>query len=132
MSYLLDTDICSAQLRGDRRLAGRFMQYFGRLHVSTITAGELYAWAGRAGVSAGLPKKIDDFLGSIIPLDFTDPVARTFGTLRADLLDIGRPAPALDLLIAATALHHGLTLATRNVRDYANVPGLTTEDWLAP
>jgi tRNA(fMet)-specific endonuclease VapC len=40
--------------------------------------------------------------------------------------------PTADLLIAATAVHHGLTLVTHNIRDYANVPGLAIEDWLAP
>lgn len=37
-----------------------------------------------------------------------------------------------DALIAATALIHGLTLATRNVADFAGVPGLTVLDPLAP
>jgi tRNA(fMet)-specific endonuclease VapC len=36
------------------------------------------------------------------------------------------------MLIAATALLHGLTLVTHNTRDFANVPGLTVVDWLVP
>jgi tRNA(fMet)-specific endonuclease VapC len=36
----------------------------------------------------------------------------------------------MDLLIAATALVHNLTLVTHNIRDFANVPGLTVQDWL--
>ena len=73
-----------------------------------------------------------DFLDGVIILDLTEQVAETFGDVRASLLDVGRPVPALDLLIAATALHHGLTLVTHNVRDYASVPGLSIEDWLVP
>jgi tRNA(fMet)-specific endonuclease VapC len=71
-------------------------------------------------------------LKDVTVLDLTLDVAHTFGSLRAQQLDTGKPAPALDLLIAATAVHHGLTLVTHNVRDYANVPGLSIEDWLAP
>jgi tRNA(fMet)-specific endonuclease VapC len=43
---------------------------------------------------------------------------------------IGSEVP--DMLNAATALVHGLTLVTHNTADYANVPGLTLEDWLLP
>lgn len=34
-----------------------------------------------------------------------------------------------DLKIAATALHHKLTVVTRNVRHFSRVPGLIVEDW---
>jgi predicted nucleic acid-binding protein len=38
----------------------------------------------------------------------------------------------MDLLIASTALVHGLTLVTHNVADFANVPSLTVVAWLIP
>ena len=59
-------------------------------------------------------------------------VAERFGELRAALLDQGTPVEEMDLLIAATALVHNLTLVTHNVRDYAKVPGLLVVDWLVP
>ena len=40
--------------------------------------------------------------------------------------------PNSDLLIAATALVHGLTLVTHNTRHFQNVPNLEVEEWLAP
>lgn len=43
MSYLLDTNICSAHLKRSGGLAHRFIQYGGRLHIPTIVLGELYA-----------------------------------------------------------------------------------------
>ena len=38
----------------------------------------------------------------------------------------------MDLMIAATALVHNLTVVTHNVQDYADVPGLSIADWLVP
>ena len=51
MSFHVDTDIYSPYLKGDRLVWGRFQQYGGGLHVSTITAGELFTWALRAEVA---------------------------------------------------------------------------------
>ena len=42
MSFVLDTDICSAYIKGHKAVAARFIQYGGRLYVSTTTLGELY------------------------------------------------------------------------------------------
>lgn len=64
-------------------------------------------------------------------LEVTVEVAERFGRLQAGLLDTGRPAPGMDLMIAATALVHDLTLVTHNTQDFENVPGLRIEDWLA-
>lgn len=48
----------------------------------------------------------------------TEPVARRAGNLRGQLRSLGRPRTQADMLIAATAQVHQLTLATRNVRDF--------------
>ena len=132
MSFLIDTDTCSAYLKGERRVWGRFMQYAGRLHVSTVTVGELYTWALRASAPPKRLSDLEDLLNgmTIIPLAMAE--ARSFGEVRAALFDAGTPAPEMDLLIAATALVHGLTLVTHNTQHYANVPGLGLDDWLIP
>ena len=44
----------------------------------------------------------------------------------------GRRIDTVDLLVAATALVHGLTLVTHSPQIYAHVPGLTMADWLIP
>lgn len=71
-----------------------------------------------------------DLLRDVTVLTVTADVGQKFGKLRASLLDQGQGTPDLDLLIAATALVHGLTLVTHNVRDYANIPGLSVDDWI--
>ena len=46
-------------------------------------------------------------------------VARRWGELGADARRAGRPLPTVDGLLLATAAVHGLTVATRNMRDCA-------------
>lgn len=104
MSYLIDTDTCSAQLKRKGAVTGKFLQYMGRRHVSSITVGELYTWALRAKAPPQRLRSLLDLLDDVTILDVTEEVARKFGEVRAGLLDVGRPAPDLDLLIACTAL----------------------------
>jgi predicted nucleic acid-binding protein len=52
-------------------------------------------------------------------LEVTPAIARAAGELRAGRDAAGRPVAQADMLIAATALVHGLTLATRKVSDFA-------------
>jgi predicted nucleic acid-binding protein len=126
VSFLLDTDICSAHLKQKGPVSNRFLQYTGGLHVSAITVAELYAWELRLAA----PPKRAEGLRDVKVLEVTAEVAEEFGRLQAALLDAGRPAPGMDLLIAATALVPDLTRVTHNTKDYAGVPALRIVDWL--
>lgn len=132
MSFLLDTDICSAYLKSNGLVMSRFVQYGGRLHISTVTLGELLTWALRAKASPHRLQSVHDLLKQVLVRPVDDTVAHRFGEVRAWQLDRGLSTPDLDLLNASVALVHGLTLATHNTRDYVNVPGLFVVDWLAP
>jgi tRNA(fMet)-specific endonuclease VapC len=132
MSFLLDTDTYSAHLKVPGLLTGRFLQYMGRLHVSTITMSELYDWALQARASPKRLLGVNDLLNDLTVLDVDLAVARKYGELQAGFRDVGQPAPEMDLLIGSTALIHGLTLVTHNVQDFVNIPGLHIVDWLAP
>jgi tRNA(fMet)-specific endonuclease VapC len=132
VSFLVDTDICSAYMKGDHHVWQRFMQYRGQLHVSAVTVGELFTWALRAKVSPKRLPTLLDLLNDLTVLDVTTDVGRTFGALRAALFDAGQAAPDMDLLIAATALVHDLILVTHNVQDFMHLSGLTVQDWLGP
>ena len=57
------------------------------------------------------------FRGQILFLDLA--VLRTWGSLTGRMERQGTPMPAMDSLIAATALHHQLVLVTRNVDDFS-------------
>ena len=63
----------------------------------------------------------------VLPVDIR--VAEHYARVQASCTRIGRTRPAFDLLIAATALVHGLTLATCNTRHFEGIEGLPVEDW---
>lgn len=132
MNFLLDTDICSVHLKGNGSLTHTFLQYMGRLYVSVVTVGELYTWALRAKASPKRFQSLKDLLNDIQVLEVDETIARKFGEVRAALLDAGKPVPEMDLLIAATALVHDLTVVTHNTQDYSSIPGLSLDDWLVP
>ena len=62
-------------------------------------------------------------------LPFDGRAADAYGSIRADLEREGRPIGPNDLLIAATALAHSLTLVTHNTSEFNRVPGLSLVDW---
>jgi tRNA(fMet)-specific endonuclease VapC len=132
MSFLIDTDICSAYLKNDRVVTVKMMMHYGGLSVSAVTTGELLAWALRKKAPPSRLSVVQAFLNgvNIIPVDL--PVAEKFGEIRAISLDQGQNPGPMDLLNAAIALVHNMTMVTHNVADYAIVPGLTIDDWLVP
>jgi tRNA(fMet)-specific endonuclease VapC len=123
MSFLLDTDICSAHLKQRPALTHRILQHTGRLYISTVTLGELSTWAKRANAPVGRLQSLRDFLLGISVLSVDEQVAEKFGAVRAALFDAGKPAPDLDLdlLIAATALRGYPNTAIGVNRDLSHV-----------
>lgn len=132
MSHLLDSNICAAHFRRPGGLAHRFMQYGGGLFVPTVVLGELYAGAYHVRDPAPLLQKIADLVNDVQVLDFDHACAEEFGKVRGSLLQRGISVPMADLMIAAVALVHNLTLVTNNTADFQNIPGLRLDDWLTP
>lgn len=71
-------------------------------------------------------RRLDALLDGIPLLPLSKAVARRCAAIRHGLKQAGRrvSSRALDLIIAATAVEHGLTLVTRNVDDYSDIPEL--------
>ena len=84
MSYLVDTDIISAHLRGTGAVTNRFLQYSGRLHVSVVTLAELKVGVLRTQTALrfrqGLNLLVRDFV--VLPVD--EAVADRAGELGAE------------------------------------------------
>jgi tRNA(fMet)-specific endonuclease VapC len=131
VSFVVDTDICSKYLKGDRQVFNHFMQHSGGLFISTVTLAELYSWAYRTAHSPQRLEAIANLLTEVIVLPVDPAVALRCGQVRAGMLDRGQTLAASDLLIASTALLFDYTMVTHNTAHFAMVPGLRLEDWVA-
>lgn len=128
MNYLLDTNVISeVTKRQQHQNVVSWLRSIDaeHLYISVITLGEI-----RKGLEklSDIPKKntllkwleIDlqkEFSGRIVNID--GDVADKWGYISAQYR-----IPAIDGLIAASALVYNLKLVTRNVKDFENVPGL--------
>jgi predicted nucleic acid-binding protein len=92
-----------------------------RIALSVVTLEELTAGLTRRG-SPALAGWLDGFVARHCEvLDVTAPIARLAGTLRGQLAARRRTRPQADLLVVATAAHHGRALVTRNLRELSGL-----------
>jgi len=133
LSYLVDTNVLSELRR--REPDANLVRWLERrpattLYLSVLTLGELRKGIESLPESARKRQLLDwlevelpgFFAGRVLPVDAR--VADRWGLM---LAQAARPVPAIDSLLAATALTHGLTLVTRNLRDF-QYPGLAVVD----
>lgn len=135
MSYLVDTNVLSELRRKvpDPRVTQWFADRPPRsLYLSVLTLGEI-----RKGIEGVLDAKrrtaLVDWLENDLPLFFMERILSVDG-LVADrwgrlVAQAQRPLPAIDSLLAATALHHDLCLVTRNVKDFSGLPLSLINPW---
>jgi tRNA(fMet)-specific endonuclease VapC len=130
MTFLLDTNICSAHLRRPSGLAHRFIQYSGRLCVPTVVLAELYTGAYHCENPRPLLGKIELLFDDVEVVPFDRSCAERFGIEQGRLLQKGIVVSTADMMIAAVALVHDLILVTHNTADFQHIPDLRLEDWL--
>jgi predicted nucleic acid-binding protein len=131
MSYLVDTNVLSELRRKqpDKHVVAWFAQRAAQsLFLSVLTLGEIrkgIALLDDTHTDAARRQSLGDWLEQELPTFFLGRllsvdagIADRWGHLQALA---GRPLPAIDSLLAATALHHNLTLVTRNVKDFADM-----------
>lgn len=128
MPYLLDSDVVTdhlADLPEIVRLLDELAQ--DGIAISIISYIELRQGAARSADPALAHARLQDFLESVPVLPLSVSVAERCAEVRESLRQSGKQfrRRALDLIIAATAIEHDLTLVTRNRGDYDDIPGLT-------
>jgi tRNA(fMet)-specific endonuclease VapC len=131
VSYLLDSNAVIALIEGRPAIHARARyRPTNELIISTIVMHELYFGAYRGNRTNKTLDILDQLQFEI--LDFTDDDARRAGEVRALLAERGASIGPYDVLIAGQALARGLTLVTRNLREFQRVDGLAVEDWEGP
>jgi tRNA(fMet)-specific endonuclease VapC len=139
VKYLLDTDhISIIQLRSGPEYAAlqpRVAQRQTDLAFSTISFHEqmlgAHTFIGRARSSSDvvrgymLIEQIIEAFSAAPIVSFDAAAAQQFDSLRSQRVRL----PTMDLRIASIALSRGMVVVTRNVHDFAKVPGLVSEDW---
>jgi predicted nucleic acid-binding protein len=132
--YLLDTNVVSELTRA--RPEAKVISWFQAtseelLYLSVLAIGEI-----RKGIHA-LPVShkrslLESWLANDLVLRFTGrilqvnlDVAERWGMISAQAKTAGTPLAVMDGLMAATALHHNLTLVTRNLKD-VRIAGINT------
>jgi toxin FitB len=138
--FLLDTNCISevVSLRPNSRvLAWMDVVDERALHLSVLTLGEirkgivtLVEGKRRAQLETWLEIDLRKrFEGRILPVDAA--TANRWGILAGDMRRKGTPMPAVDAMIAATGLHHNLTVVSRNVDDFKNAEAAVFNPWEA-
>jgi tRNA(fMet)-specific endonuclease VapC len=128
LTHLLDTDICIYALKSRApKLAARLHQLQGKVAISDVSLFELYAGVGNYTMPEQRLELIESFVAHIAVLPFDTSIARVAGPIKNQLKSQGQMIGAYDILIAAAALAHGLTLMTNNTREFNRVPGLQLE-----
>jgi len=132
MRYLLDTNTCIYIIkRSPPSVYARVKRLrVGDVGISAITYCELQFGVAKSSNPNRNQAALNEFLAPIEVLDFPSDAAPTYGELRARLIRNGTPIGNYDLLIAAHALHLGVTLVTNNRREFSRVPNLAIENWI--
>lgn len=132
--FLLDTNVLSELMREhpDAGVLGWFAQNLrSAMSVSAVTLAEILtgiallpAGKRRAALAIAAEQMFEqDFAGRCLAFDAV--AARNYALIVADRTRRGLPISTEDAQIAATALAAGLTVVTRNTKDFENIDGLT-------
>ena len=128
--FLLDTDILIYSLKGHEAVIRRLERHRrDPLKICVITLMELYYGAYKSAAVTGNCAKVRRIENAfdVIPVDFS--LAETFGMLKSGLETKGTSLDDFDLVLAACALAHNLTLVTNNEKHFKRVEGLRLENW---
>ncbi len=125
MSYLVDSDYMADWLKG-RPEAVTVLSALAPegLAISLITYGEIYEGIYYGSHPRQHERGFLQFLRQADVLPLNKPIMKRFARIRGQLRQTGSMIGQADILIAATALHHNLTVVTRNSRHFERIPNL--------
>ncbi|WP_213956050.1 type II toxin-antitoxin system VapC family toxin [Variovorax sp. dw_954] len=134
VSWLLDSNVLSeaARPQPNGALLGALTRHTGELAIGAPVWHELrFGWLrmphGRR--RDAIERYLTDVVGSLPILAYDAAAARLHAEIRAESERIGMVLPFVDGQIAAIAMSRGLTLVTRNLKDFAGIRGLRISSW---
>jgi len=129
--YLLDTNIASHVIRGDRQDIGRRLASLPmeEIAISAVTEGELRYGLAKRNYPAALTERVRQFLLRVDVLAWDRGAAQAYGDLRASCEAEGVSLAPLDMMIAAHAVAAGAVLVTRD-KAFSRIAGsFRMENW---
>jgi predicted nucleic acid-binding protein len=116
MILLLDTTVLLDVLRARQNRRSMLAELVAGGHIlatAAINVGEVYA-----GMRIGEETRTEAFLSSLDCYPMTAAIARRAGSLKSAWAQKGKTLSLADMIVAATALEHGLALMTDNRKDF--------------
>jgi len=130
--YLLDTNTVSYLIKRHPQVTQHLLAVpMHSVCISAITAGELAFGLAKRPESVALKAAVNEFLRRVEVLPWDAAVAQTYGALRAQMQNKGTPLAALDMQIAAHAVHVNATLVTSD-HAFLQIDQLLVENWIEP
>lgn len=114
-----------------RRKAAAHLRQYRQFTLSSITRYETLRGLKQRRARRQL-QRFHTFCRHSLILPITDDILNRAADLWGTAYDGGHPRNDADLIVAATALHHGRTLVTGNVHHFNWIIGLPIEDWRQP
>jgi tRNA(fMet)-specific endonuclease VapC len=133
MTYVLDTNVVSALMKGDAKVLARLK----RVSRADVCVPQPVVAEIEYGIQRLPRSKRKDALASRFELlkneirrvAWSDEVSEAFGAVKAGLERKGERIEDFDAAVAAHALAEGCILVTANLKHLTRVPGLEVEDW---
>jgi tRNA(fMet)-specific endonuclease VapC len=120
MTHLIDSDWAIDVFNGQQTAITTLISLAPHgLFLSVVTYGELYEGAYYSRDPPTALRQLQTFLTGKTLLPVTPAIMERFGVMRGSLTrNLRQQIGDMDIVIAATAIHHNLTLLSRNVRDF--------------
>jgi tRNA(fMet)-specific endonuclease VapC len=128
LSFLIDTDWVIDHFNGVTRVTRRLRELQPQgLGLSVVSAAELWEGALFSRDPKRSQETLEMFLLGVDILGLDEEICKRFGQLRGSMRKLGQTIGDFDLLIAATALRHNLTVLTNNRKHFEGIAGIKIE-----